>query len=194
MGIPMHRGVARRPRRGIPRRDALTLAGNMANSSDIRPSAAHHRVASNRRPTPPASSISPVEKTSKSGRGKPGGTIAIRSFLIGAKCAMAVKTNIVARAKRALAIHAPKTVTPRAPRCGTAAASQTKRSGLAYSLCVPRTPSPACIVTAVFVKRSTKPLRPRLIGCNRVIPPLDQVFVSHLPVRLAYDSHPHFFP
>jgi hypothetical protein len=38
----------------------------------------------------------PVTQTIKSGRGIPGGTIATRSFRIGAKCEIEVNTNTVA--------------------------------------------------------------------------------------------------
>ena len=182
MGVRIHKGVARRPRRRIPRRDALTLAGNRTNISAIRPTADHHRVASNRRPTAPASSISPVEKTSKSGRGKLGGTIAIRSFLIGAKCAIAVKTNIVARAKRALAIHEPNTATPRAPnvRYNSSEPNKTIRTCIfppsALNLeCRPSGGSgPGSEFVTVTTNGSTQPPRPKLIipsdinGCRKL--------------------------
>ncbi len=116
MGALIHKGVARRPRSSIPRRAALTFAGKRANISRIRPHAAQKRVASKTRPAAPASSRTPVKKTSRSGRERPGGTIAIRSLLIGAKWEIAVNTNIVASAKRALSIHVANSEAPAAPR------------------------------------------------------------------------------
>ena len=109
------RGVVRRPRSSIPRRAALTLAGSIAAISRMRPYAAQNRVPSNSRPAAPASSRMPVTKTRRSGRGRPGGTIAIKSLLIGAKCEAEVKTNIVTRAKRALTIQLLNRETPAAP-------------------------------------------------------------------------------
>jgi hypothetical protein len=47
----------------------------------------------------------PVKNTSRSGRGKPGGTFAMRSAFIGAKCEIAVNRNIVASTTRALLSH-----------------------------------------------------------------------------------------
>jgi hypothetical protein len=116
MGALIHSGVTRWPRSLIPRRAALTFAGNKATKSRIRPKAAQKRVASKRSPAAPANSNMPVKKTRRSGRGRLGGTIAIKSFLIGAKWETAVKTNIVASANLALTIHVLKSDTPAAPR------------------------------------------------------------------------------
>jgi hypothetical protein len=115
MGIRIHKGVATFPLNLTPRRAALTFAGNIARSSRISPHAAHCRVGATKRPIAPAISRSPVSVTSRSGRGNPGGTMAIRSFLGDVKCAIAVKTNIVASAKRAHVNHVCNACTPIAP-------------------------------------------------------------------------------
>ena len=115
-GMRTHNGVAACPRNNTPRCAALIFAGSIASSSRINPQAAHGRVGTSSSPIAPANSSTPVIVTSRSGRGKLGGTMAIRSFLGDAKCAIAVKTNIVAKAKRAHANHVCNASTPIAPR------------------------------------------------------------------------------
>src|SRR2546427_8194917 len=99
----------------VPRLAALTLAGNISTINIIRPHAAQNLVGSNRRPSAPASSATPVTDTKRSGRGSPGGTMATRSFFIGVKCEIAVNRNIVANATRALASHVENVITPASP-------------------------------------------------------------------------------
>ena len=115
IGTRSHSGVTRRPR--ISSRGAAHVGrtGSIAAISRMRPHAAQNRVVSKSRPAAPANSRTPVAKTSKSGRGRLGGTIAIRSFLIGAKCETSVKRNMVTRAKRALTTQLLNSDTPAAP-------------------------------------------------------------------------------
>ena len=115
IGTRSHSDVARRPRRSTPRRAALMFAGSIATISTMRPEAARNVVAGISSPTAPASSAIPVPNTSTSGRGSAGGTIAMRSFFIGVKCDIAVNTNIVASAIRALTSHVSNIVTPAKP-------------------------------------------------------------------------------
>ena len=116
MGTRSQSDVAGRPRNSTPRRAALMFAGSMAASRTIRPAAADRVVDGINNPTAPASSARPVRSTNTSGRGRAGGTIAIRSFFIGAKCDVAVNRNIVASATRALTIHESSGGTSAKPR------------------------------------------------------------------------------
>lgn len=115
IGIRIHNAVATFPRRRTPRRAALMFAGRSNTSNAINPHAAPYRVPGASRPTAPMASATPVKETSRSGRGSAGGTIAIRSFLMGPKCDVAVNKNIVASAHRALTIHVPNISKPARP-------------------------------------------------------------------------------
>src|SRR4029450_6085295 len=95
-----------------PRRAALMFAGNIASISTIRPHAAQNFVAGINNPAAPATSAIPVARTSKSGRGREGGTIAIKSFFIRVKCDIAVNRNIAASDTRAHTSHDSNTDTP----------------------------------------------------------------------------------
>jgi len=91
------------------------FAGSIAIMRAIKPMAAQNVVRGTSRPIAPASSAMPVISTSTSGRGKAGGTIAMRSFFIGVKCDAAVKKNMVDSAARALTVHESSAVTPASP-------------------------------------------------------------------------------
>ena len=137
MGIRIHNGVAGFPLNVTPRRAALTFAGNIARRSRISPHAAHCRVGTSKSPIAPPISRSPVSVTSRSGRGNPGGTMAIRSFLGDAKCAIALKKNIVAiQSGRTLAIFA-MLLRPLHPIPDRAAAIQTVQSKSPYRSSLP---------------------------------------------------------
>ena len=103
IGTRIHSGMTRCPRSCTPRRTALILAGSISISRRINPQTDHTLRDGSSNPTAPASSAIPVMKTRSSGRGSERGTIAIRSFRIGAKCEVPVKRNIVTSAARALA-------------------------------------------------------------------------------------------
>ena len=81
----------------------------------MRPHAAQNLNGGISRPTAPATSVRPVMNTSRSGRGSPGGTIAMSSLFMGAKCDTAVNRNIVASATRALCSHVVKSPIPANP-------------------------------------------------------------------------------
>jgi hypothetical protein len=110
MGTRTQSGVGGRPRRRTPRRAALTLAGSISSSNTINANEAQNLVAGINSPTAPASSATPVNSTNRSGRGNHGGTMAMRSFRMGAKCDTAVNTNIVARAARADDSYVPEEI------------------------------------------------------------------------------------
>jgi hypothetical protein len=94
-------GVARRPATITPARAAWTFAGNIAASRTARPYAAAAATRGTSELIAPRNSHTPVAVTSRRGAGRLDGTIRIRPARVrGWKCAMAVKANSPARAKR----------------------------------------------------------------------------------------------